>query len=87
MAAGVVISADGGSSWKRLGGPAGAMSVDRDSGDARRLVAVGVDRAERSNDGGATWTELRAPRGAAAVAFLPGSPQNLLAAVLDATGR
>lgn len=83
MAAGVVTSADGGLSWQRLGGPAGAMSVDRDPQDARRLLAVSPAGAERSGDGGATWTTVPAPQGTMAVAFLPGSPGILLAAGLD----
>jgi len=83
MSSGVVASTDGGTTWRPLGGPAGAVSVDRDPRDPRRLVAVGMNGAQRSSDGGATWTAFPVPAGTTAVAFVPGPSVTLLAAALD----
>lgn len=69
MQNGVVASSDGGTTWKPLGGPGGAMSVAWDPTNTQRLVAIGMGGGTLTTDGGRTWVGLQTPPGTSAVTF------------------
>lgn len=71
MSAGLVASADGGVSWKSVGGPGAAMAAAWDPTNTQRILAVGMSDSALSNDGGKTWAPLTLPQGAAAATFSP----------------
>ena len=54
----LMISADGGRSWRSSSPPAALADVVVDPADARRLVAAGADGLLRSPDAGASWSRL-----------------------------
>jgi photosystem II stability/assembly factor-like uncharacterized protein len=81
--AGPVESADGGRTWRRLGGLASATWVSWAGGDPTRLVASGPGGAARSPDGGRSWEALVLPQGAALVEASPAEPERLWAAGLS----
>ncbi len=82
MAGGLALSADGGTSWKSLGGPMGAMAADWNPTDIDEMVAVGMDGAARSTDGGATWQDFDVPKGTSAIAYADDG-KSLVAGVLQ----
>lgn len=68
---GPVDSADGGRTWKRLGGPTSATWISWAAGDPARPIASGPRGAARSVDGGRTWEALTLPDGAVLVEASP----------------
>ena len=83
MRSGVVLSADGGRTWKPLAvlDPEGAVGVAQNPTRSNELLAVGISGGARSTDAGRTWDAFALPDGAASVTFTPsGLP---LAAVLE----
>ena len=84
MRAGAVVSADGGRTWRALGGVQGAMWVTWDPSDTQRIIVATTGTAMASTDGGGTWDALDIPDGASIVEMSPHDPEVLYAAVLDA---
>ena len=84
MSGGAMESADGGRTWKSLGGVQGAMWVSWDPADTDHMIAIAQGSAAVSTDGGATWRALEIPQGASIAEFSPEDPQVLYAAVLEA---
>lgn len=54
----LMLSADGGRTWRSSSPPAAVGDVVVDPADSRRLVAAGADGLLRSPDAGATWSRL-----------------------------
>ncbi|MGH2687310.1 MAG: WD40/YVTN/BNR-like repeat-containing protein, partial [Actinomycetota bacterium] len=88
MRSGVVESADGGRSWRSLGGVAGALWVSWDPGNPAHLIATGDGESVASVDGGRSWTSLPAPAGASLLELGPAGPDVVYAATHEAgSGR
>jgi photosystem II stability/assembly factor-like uncharacterized protein len=83
MRSGVVESADGGRTWRSLGGVRGAMWVSWDPADPAHLVATGGGEWASSTDGGTTWADLAAPEGASLLELDPSDPRVVYAAIHD----
>ena len=66
---GLVITADGGKSWKRFGGPSGVMSVDWNPKNRKEIVALSMGAGAVTKNSGKTWTTFRVPVGSSALAM------------------
>ncbi|MBI3430237.1 MAG: hypothetical protein HY050_09350 [Actinobacteria bacterium] len=71
MQNGLVVTTDGGKSWKRFGGPGGAMSIDWNTKNPKEIIALGMGGGAITKDDGRTWSAFSAPMGASAIAFSP----------------
>jgi hypothetical protein len=71
MANGLVITLDGGKTWSKYGGPAGAMSVDWNPLNRRELVALGMGYGAITKNDGKTWVTFSVPAGTSAIAISP----------------
>jgi len=80
--AGAVETADGGRTWRRLGGIDGALWVAWRASDPGRIVVSG-NGAARSDDGGRTWQRLDVPNGVSIVEADPTEGRRLWAAAHD----
>ena len=65
---GLVITADGGNSWTRFGGPAGVMSIDWNPKNHKEIVALSMGVGSITKNNGKTWSTFRVPMGSSAVA-------------------
>jgi photosystem II stability/assembly factor-like uncharacterized protein len=84
MQQGVMVSADGGKSWKRMH-EAGLMGLAINPKDPRRILATGPGIL-LSRDGGKTWDEaLALAEGAGPVAWAPSAPQTAYVVGFDKT--
>jgi len=71
MKFGALITTDGGTNWKKLGGPAGTMSVAWNHADSQQIVVIGMDGASTTSDGGKRWTTLPVPSGTSVATYDP----------------
>jgi photosystem II stability/assembly factor-like uncharacterized protein len=84
MQQGVMVSANGGKSWKRIH-EAALMGLAINSDDPRRILATGPGILV-SRDGGKTWDEaLALAEGAGPVAWAPSAPQTAYVVGFDKT--
>lgn len=83
MAGGVAESADGGRSWRDLGGVQGAIWVSLDPKEPQHLIASGGGRAAESVDAGHTWRRLDLPGSTTIVEFSTKDSQTLYAGSHD----
>ena len=60
---GLVITADGGNSWTRFGGPAGVMSIDWNPKNHKEIVALSMGVGSITKNNGKTWSTFRVPMG------------------------
>lgn len=81
MRSGVVVTTDGGVSWQRRGGVAGAMNVARNPTEPAQIVAIGMGAAAISDTNGRAWRRLEIPVDTTAAAF--DSDGHLFAVALD----
>ena len=66
---GLVITTDGGKSWKRFGGPSGVMSVAWNPKNHQEIVALNMDLGAVTKNNGKTWSTFHVPKGSSAVAM------------------
>lgn len=85
MSAGAVESADGGRSWRVLGGVPSAMWVSWDPSNVDRIVVTGLGIAAVSRDGGETWRSVDVPTGVTVVQIEP-DPERWFAGALSDDG-
>ncbi|HEY3292291.1 MAG TPA: hypothetical protein VGJ85_01485 [Candidatus Nanopelagicaceae bacterium] len=78
---GLVLTADGGKTWTRFGGPSGVMSVDWNRKNPKEIVALSMGAGALTKDFGKTWSLFPVPTGASAIALSP-SGTKILVAVL-----
>jgi photosystem II stability/assembly factor-like uncharacterized protein len=69
MKNGLVITADGGKSWTRFGGPSGVMSIDWNPKNHKEIVALSMGTGSITKNNGHTWSTFRVPMGSSAVAI------------------
>lgn len=79
MTNGLVITADGGKTWSRFGGPSSVMSVDWNRKDSKEIVALSMGTGALTKDNGRTWSTFPVPMGASAIALSPNGGRILVA--------
>ncbi|MBC7463573.1 MAG: hypothetical protein H7227_04875 [Actinobacteria bacterium] len=82
MQSGLVSTIDGGLTWRKMGGPAGSMSVAWNPENRNQIAVVGMSGGALTSDGGATWSDLALPEGGSAIAFSKNG-KTIYAATLD----
>lgn len=85
MSNGLVITTDGGKTWKRFSGPSGVMSIDWIRKDPKVIVALSMGTGSLTKDGGKTWSTFTVPMGAEAIALSP-TGSKISIAVLGSQG-
>ena len=78
---GLVVTADGGKSWTRFGGPSGAMAIDWNPKNHKEIVALSMGKGSITKNNGKTWSTFPTPMGSSAVA-ISSDGLRLLVAVL-----
>lgn len=68
---GLVITTNGGKTWKRFGGPSSVMSVDWNQKNLKEIVALSMGAGALTKDYGKTWSTFPVPVGASAIALSP----------------
>jgi len=68
---GLVLTADGGKTWNRFGGPSGVMSVDWNRKNPKEIIALSMGVGALTQNYGKTWSTFSVPMGASAIAFSP----------------
>ena len=68
---GLVLTTDGGKTWKPFGGPSGAMSVDWNPRNSQEIVALGVGMGAITKNDGKTWSSFPVPSGSVVIAKSP----------------
>jgi len=71
MSNGLVVTIDGGKTWKRFGGPDGVMSVAWNPKNYQEIVALGMGMGAITKNDGKTWTSFPVPTGSAVIARAP----------------
>ena len=71
MSNGLVVTVDGGKTWKRFGGPDGVMSVDWNPKNYHEIVALGMGMGAITKNDGKTWSLFPVPTGSVVIARSP----------------
>lgn len=70
MGQGAIMTTDGGTTWRRLGGPESATAITVKPGTSRLLV-VGTNDVETSADMGRNWMSMPLPSGTTTATYAP----------------